>query len=81
MNMVGMKEVFIILFYIKRHCIPGSCQRQPQGLQHPIPPNLHKPFFLAKKVFFFLNKKPILYIYENLLPVYTDSNSFLKDIF
>lgn len=82
--MVGMKEVFIISFYIKRHCIPGSCQRQPQSLQHPIPPNLHKPFFLAKKkclFFFFLLKKPILYIFEILLPVYTDSNSLLKDIF
>ena len=36
-----------------------------------------------KKVsfFFFLLKKPILYIFEILLPVYTDSNSLLKDIF
>lgn len=38
-------------------------------------------FLSGKKRVFFFFFKPILYIYENLLPVYTDSNSLLKDIF
>ena len=79
--MVGMKEDFYHFVLHQKTLHSRILSKATLKFTLSNPTKSSQAFLSGKKksLFFFFN--PILYIYENLFPFYTDSNSLLKDIF